>query len=164
MVNVYHSKRESVYQGKRDCVYQGKRDQLYQDKRDHFNIPVSTGLPPIAHMLNRYEICLNITNYQIFKVQDFTYWLCASILDCFWSGGIPSTYGNVQVQSGGEVGSAGLVWNNTINHDFCLLYLLANIYRGLFFICWNILFSLVPSKQKWTKFIYFWVTLDWVLR
>ncbi len=34
-------------------------------------------------MLNMYEIYLNATNYPIFNMQDFQYWLCASIMDCF---------------------------------------------------------------------------------
>ncbi len=35
-------------------------------------------------MLNGYDMCLNTTNYLIFNMQDFRYWLCPSIL--FWSG------------------------------------------------------------------------------
>ncbi len=34
-------------------------------------------------MLNGYVIFLNTTNYLIFKMQDFRYWICTSILDCF---------------------------------------------------------------------------------
>ncbi len=48
-----------------------------------FNIPVSIGRPTLAHMLNGYEICLNKTNYPIFNMQYFRYWLCISILYCF---------------------------------------------------------------------------------
>ncbi len=32
---------------------------------------------------DKYEIWLNTTNYPIFNMQDFRYWLCTSILDCF---------------------------------------------------------------------------------
>ncbi len=52
-------------------------------KKKSFNIPVSVGLTTPAHMLNGYKICLNTTNYLIFNIQDFRYWLCCSILDCF---------------------------------------------------------------------------------
>ncbi len=55
-----------------------------------FNIPVSIALTTLAHMLNVYEICLNTTNYPIFNMKDFRYCLRTSILDCFWSAGIPT--------------------------------------------------------------------------
>ncbi len=48
-----------------------------------FNIPVSFGLTTLSHMLNSYKICLNTTNYLIFIMQDFIYWLWTSIVDCF---------------------------------------------------------------------------------
>ncbi len=35
-------------------------------------------------MLNGYKICLNTTNYPIFKMKDFRYWLCTYILDFFF--------------------------------------------------------------------------------
>ncbi len=34
-------------------------------------------------MLNGYMICLNTTNYLMFNMPDFIYWLCTSILNCF---------------------------------------------------------------------------------
>ncbi len=36
----------------------------------------------LAHMLNWYEICLNRTNYPVFNMQDFRYWLYTSFLFC----------------------------------------------------------------------------------
>ncbi len=48
-----------------------------------FNIPVSIALAALAHTINVYEICLNTTNYLIFNMQDFGYYLWTSILDCF---------------------------------------------------------------------------------
>ncbi len=50
-----------------------------------FNIPVSVGFTALAHimhMLNWYEICLNRTNYLIFNMPEFRYWLVTSMLDC----------------------------------------------------------------------------------
>ncbi len=46
-------------------------------------IPVSIGLTIPVHMLNRYEIYLNTTNYPICNMQDLRYWLCTSILEYF---------------------------------------------------------------------------------
>ncbi len=46
-------------------------------------MPVSIRLTTHAQMLNMYEICLNTTNYLIFNMQDFRYWLCTFMLDCF---------------------------------------------------------------------------------
>ncbi len=55
-----------------------------------FNMPFSIELATLAHMINVYEIWLNTTNYPIFNMQDFRYCLWTSILDCFWSVGIPT--------------------------------------------------------------------------
>ncbi len=46
-----------------------------------FNILIV--LTILAHMINGYEICFNATNYLIYNMQSFIYWLCTSILDCF---------------------------------------------------------------------------------
>ncbi len=43
----------------------------------------SNELATLSYMLYGYEICLNTTNYLIFNMQDFIYWLCTSILNCF---------------------------------------------------------------------------------
>ncbi len=43
-------------------------------------IPVSIGLAKHPHIL---MICYNTTNYLICNKQDFRYWLCTSILNCF---------------------------------------------------------------------------------
>ncbi len=55
-----------------------------------FNIPVSIEFATLAHMINVYEICINTTNYPIFNMQGFIYWLWTSILKQFWSAGIPT--------------------------------------------------------------------------
>ncbi len=44
---------------------------------------LSIALATLAHMINVYEICLNTTNYPIFNMQDFIYYMWTSILDCF---------------------------------------------------------------------------------
>ncbi len=49
----------------------------------HIQNPFFWTFVMLAHMLNGYEIYLNTTKYLIFNMQDFIYWLCASILDCF---------------------------------------------------------------------------------
>ncbi len=49
------------------------------------------GLTTFAHMLTWYEIYLNTTNYSIVNMQDLSYWLCTSILDCFGQFVIPTT-------------------------------------------------------------------------
>ncbi len=36
-----------------------------------FNIPVSFARAILAHMINMYEICLNITNYPIYSICKF---------------------------------------------------------------------------------------------
>ncbi len=47
------------------------------------NISVSIWLRTLGYMLNEYEICLNTTNYLTVNMQDFRYWLCTFISDCF---------------------------------------------------------------------------------
>ncbi len=39
-----------------------------------------------TYILTGHVICLHTTNYSIFNIQDFIYWLCISIWDCFGPG------------------------------------------------------------------------------
>ncbi len=66
---------------------------------------VSIALATLAHMMNVYEICLNTTNYPIFNMQDFIYYLWTPILDCFGQLVSPPCTGRVrQVPSSVFVG------------------------------------------------------------
>ncbi len=57
-----------------------------------FNLASSISHATLLHIFNGYDICLNTTNYLIFNMQDFRNGLWFSVLNLFWSGGIPSMY------------------------------------------------------------------------
>ncbi len=44
----------------------------------------------LLHLIICYEVCLNITNYPIFNMQDFRYWLLYLHFGLFWYVGIPT--------------------------------------------------------------------------
>ncbi len=49
----------------------------------YFSIPILSGFTMLDYIVKGHEICLNITNYPNFNMQDFKYLLCTSILNCF---------------------------------------------------------------------------------
>ncbi len=75
-----------------------------------FNIYFSIALTTLAHMLNGYDICFKTMNYPIFNMQDFRYWLCTSVLDCFGQVVSPS----VKVDSNDSISTLSNVQEITV--------------------------------------------------
>ncbi len=83
-----------------------------------FNMPVLIAFATLAHMINVSEIRLNTTNYPIFNMQGFIYYLLTSILKLFWSAGIPTMFRD---HSENVIGAGDLVGHTdfTIHRKDC---------------------------------------------
>ncbi len=88
------------------------------------------GLTTLTHMLNGYEVCFNTTNYLIFNMQYFRYWLSTSILYYFCQLISPQCVMHL---------------NPLIIFHFCLLLVLCNI------SCLFQLLSSIPSYRSYIK-------------
>ncbi len=77
----------------------------------HIQIPSIYTIGLAHHMLNEYEQCFNTTNYPIFNMQEFKYWLCSCILDCFCSNtGCALAFWTILVQILAVLLHFGLFW------------------------------------------------------